>query len=240
MKKSTLVPLLLSGAALTLMACAAWSQGPMAPEPLQQKIQALQKASAENEQQLHTYQWLETTTVSVNGSPKPPRQSICRYTPYGTVSKTPLGPQSEPPRPSGGPLKRHVMEQKIQEVQEDIAQVHRLVATYLPLNREALLEAFQTHRVDFEHGGDQGNSIVIHDFAKQGDTLSFDLNAATMQLRGIGVRSYFESPSDVLTVDVQFAVLPDGTHYPSVTTINAPGKHISITTVQSDFSKAVQ
>jgi hypothetical protein len=135
---------------------------------------------------------------------------------------------------------RRIEKKKIEEAQEEIAQVHWLVARYLPLSREALQQAFQTNRIDVEHGGDQGNSIVIHDFAKQGDTLSFHLNLATMDLRSIGVRSYLDSPSDVLTADVQFAVLPDGTHYPGVTTINAPGKRISITAVQSDFSKTVQ
>src|SRR5215470_3486887 len=110
MRKSTQVSLLLPAAASMLMAGVAWSQAPTVRGLLQQKIEALHQRSAENEQRLRTYQWIETTTVSVNGRSQPPRQSICRYTPYGTLSKTPSGPQTKPPRLSGGPLKRRMEE----------------------------------------------------------------------------------------------------------------------------------
>ncbi len=240
MKKLKFIPLLLSAGASVLVACAAWSQVPMVPDSLQQKVQALQEASAENEQRLHTYQWIETTTVTVNGHQQAPRQSVCRYLPDGTLLKTPVGAQSQPPTLKGGPLMRHMEEKKIEEAQESVTEVRNLVARYLPPRPEALQRAFQTNRIGFEHDAGGGNSVVIHDFAKYGDTLSLDLNVAAMGLGGIRVRSYFESASDVLTADVQFAVLPDGTHYPSVTTINAAGKGISITTVQSNFSKPVQ
>ena len=239
MKKSTVVALTLSPVVSMLIAFAMWSQDLMIPAPLQEKMQAIQAASRENEQRLHTYQWIETTTVTVNGNPKPPRQSICRYAPDGTIVKTPLGPQ-QPPMPSGGPLMRRMKEKKIEEVQESLSEIRGIMAQYLPLGPGALQQAFQTKLVNFEHNGPQENSVVIRDYAKPGDSLSLDLSVPAMGLRGIAVKSYFESPSDTLTAYVHFATLPDGTQYPGITTINAPEKGISITTVQSNFSKAIQ
>jgi hypothetical protein len=108
------------------------AQPPTAPTAFPQRIQTLQQAAIENEERLHTYQWIESTTVTMNGSPKPPKQSLCRYTAEGTVAKIPLGPQQQAPQPSGGPLRRHMMEKKMEEVQEEGAEVRSLVALYLP------------------------------------------------------------------------------------------------------------
>src|SRR5258705_10814783 len=78
-----------------------YSQTPAVSEALQQKIQGVQQAAAQNEQKLHQYQWIESATVTMNGTPRPPKQSICRYNPYGTVVKTPIGAQGGPPPVSG-------------------------------------------------------------------------------------------------------------------------------------------
>jgi hypothetical protein len=151
-----------------------------------------------------------------------------------------MGPPPTPPNVSGGPLRRHIAEKKIAEVQQELAEVRALTARYLPLNRDAMQQAFRTRRVDLEHDGARGNSIVINDYAKPGDKLFLSLNLATMQIRGIRVESYLDSPADAFTASVDFAMLADGTSYPNITTVNAPGKHVSITTVQSNFSRPVQ
>jgi hypothetical protein len=215
------------------------AQSPSAPTALQQKMQALQQASLQNEEKLHAYQWIESTTVTVNGSPKPPKQSLCRYTPEGALAKTPISPPQQAPQPSGGPLRRHMLEKKIGEVQEDAAEVRALAALYLPMKPRSLKQALETHRVDFEHGGASGDTLIINDYAKPGDQLALELDPVTMRLRRITVRSYFSSPKEVLTASVDFASLEDGTTYPGTTTINAPSRKLGITTVSSNFTRAI-
>ena len=216
------------------------SQTPAAPEALQQKIQGMQLSAAQNEQKLHQYQWIETATVTMNGTPRPPKQSICRYSPYGTLVKTPIGAQGGPPPVSGGPLRRHIMEKKIEEAEQELAATRELTARYLPLNPGTLKQSLQTRRIDLEHEPTGGNALVINDYAKSGDRLILDLDTATLQMRRITVKSYFRSPGDPFTATVQFSVLGDGTTYPSITTIDAPAKKLSITTVSSSFSRPVQ
>jgi len=216
------------------------SQTPVASEALQQKTQAMQQAAAQNEQKLHQYQWIETTTVTLKGTPRPPKQSICRYSPYGTLVKTPIGAQGGLPPVSGGPVRRHIAEKKIEEAQEELAATRGLTELYLPLNPTALKQALQTRRIDLEHEPTGGNALVINDFAKPGDRLRLDIDTATLQIRRITVRSYFSSPTDAFTATVQFSALEDGVTYPSITTIDAPAKKLSITTVSSNFSRPVQ
>jgi hypothetical protein len=215
------------------------AQPPTAPSPVQERIQGLQQASIQNEEKLHAYQWIESTTVTVNGSPKPAKQSLCRYTPDGTLAKTPIGPQQQAPQPSGGPLRRHIMEKKIEEVREEGAEVRGLAALYLPIQPANLKQAFETRRIDFEHGGASGNKLVINDYVKPGDQLALEVDPVTMRLRRITVRSYFSSPKEVLTASVDFATLEDGTTYPCATTINSPSKKLAITTVSSNFTRAI-
>jgi hypothetical protein len=219
-----------------LLSCAALAQSQLEPGPLRQKIQEIQQATVMNEQQLHRYQWIETTTLTIDGKSGQPKQSICRYATDGTLYKTPLQPQ-EAPAVTGGPLRRRMAERKIEEFQEKVAQVHALTAMYLPLDHPKLEQALHANRVDLEHDGTNGSAIIVNDYAKPGDQLRLTLNTSTMQIERITVRTYFDQPNDALTADVQFSQLPDGTVYPSVTAINAPSKKISITTVSSDFSK---
>ncbi len=79
----TIVPFLLAGVC--------FAQIPSQPEGFQQQMQQMQEAAAQNEQQLHTYQWMESVTFTINGSQKPPKQSMVRYNPDGSLFKTPLG-----------------------------------------------------------------------------------------------------------------------------------------------------
>jgi hypothetical protein len=223
-------------AIVSLLSCTSLADAQQGPEALQQKIQQMQQATYRNEQQLHTYQWIETVTTTSNGKTGPPRRSICRYAPDGTLYKTPLQPQ-EQPKLSGGPLRRKIEEKKIEEAQQEATQVHALTGLYLPLNQTKLKQAFHANRVDLEQSATDGSAIIVHDYAKLGDQMRFSLDLATMQIRGITVKSYFDDPKDALTVHVEFSLLPDGTAYPSVTTINAPSKKLSVTTVSSEFSR---
>ncbi len=226
-----IAPLLLTGAC--------FAQMQPQPEGFQKQVQQMQEAAAQNEQQLHTYQWMESITLTINGSQKPPKQTVVRYAPDGSLVKTPLGPPAQAPKVSGGPLRKMIAEKKIEEFQQETAEIHALTAKYLPMNHEVFQEALHTRRVDFEHNGPGGNAIVIHDYAKPGDELRIVLNVATMHMQRIVVKSYFEKPEDIFTASVDFSSLIDGTTYPSLTIVNAPGKKISISTANTDFSRPV-
>src|SRR5258708_24153517 len=124
----------------SLLACTALMQGKQEPETLQQTIQQMQQATARNEQQLRTYQWIETTTTTIDGKSRPPKQSICRYAPDGTLHRTPLQPQ-EKPKVSGGPLRRKIEKKKIKEARQEATQVGPHTRLYLPVNHAKLNEA---------------------------------------------------------------------------------------------------
>ena len=81
---------------------------------LQQKLAAVKQAAAENKQQLHQYQWIETTQLTLKGDAKPSSQQLCQYGPDGQIQKTPIG---APQQPSGGRMKQRVIAKKKAEIQ---------------------------------------------------------------------------------------------------------------------------
>ena len=222
-------------ALLATSMCFAQTQ-PQSPE-LQGAIKTMQEVTARNEQQLRSYQWTESVTLTINGNQKPSKQSICRYAPDGGLIKTPVSPPQQQPTVNGGLLRRMIAEKKVEEFQKETADIHELTTKYLPINHDALRDALSTRRVDFEHDGPGNTAIIIHDYAKPGDEFRILLNPATMHIERIIVRSYFEKPEDGFSASVDFSYLGDGTSYPSLTIVSAPTKKILISTVNLDFSR---
>ena len=64
-----------------------------------------------------------------------------------------------------------------------------------------------------------------------------DINQETQKPRGMFVDSSLEASCHPFFIDVQYGVLPDGTHYPCLTTIGAPTHQIVVTRRQSNFFK---
>lgn len=203
---------------------------------IQDKLQRMQQAAVQNTQQLHAYQWIESTSLTMNGKTGEPKEAICHYAPDGQLVKTPLGQQG-PPHISGGPLKQHIVKKKIEEAEEEISEITNLVSSYLPLNPAQLGKAWHTKRIDFEHEGESGNTVIINDYTKPGDQFRLSMNMTTLQIQRIVIQTYFNTPQDPMTVDVRFSQLADGTVYPSISTISAPTKKVVITKSSTNFSK---
>ena len=76
--------------------------GPSArAQAIQQHLAALKSSIAASEKDLRTYQWVETTTVSVNGQQRSWKEQACYYGADGTLQKTPIA-SSPPPQKKFG------------------------------------------------------------------------------------------------------------------------------------------
>ena len=225
---------------LCSLAVVAQTSPPQA-ESLQQKVQQMQMATAKNDQQLHSYQWLESTTLTVKARSIPTKQSLCRYGTDGGVVKTALGTSAQhEPGPRVGPFK-HIAEAKKEKIQDEVEQIQSLVQTYLPFNPGKIEAVLRAGKVFFEHEGTNSDAVVLADYAKPDDQLTISLNQTTKQVDQISIKTYLNAPEDGVdvdvTVNVRFAILPDGTMYPALMSIEVPSNKLSITTANSKFSK---
>lgn len=221
--------------------CVAYSQAPSPSDPQGPNSQMLQQFAAQNGAQLRAYQWIETTSTNVQGHAMPTKQFICRFAPEGTLTRTPLDPQQYGgPQLKGGPLIKSMEKKKMGEVKDEMTEVQEVAAMYLPLNPDKFQQAMQNNPANLERDGAGGYAINVSGYAKPGDQLTLNLNPTTRQIQSISVKTFLSAPDDPLTIALRFSKLDDGTTYPSITTMAAPSKQISITTVSSDFSKPVQ
>jgi hypothetical protein len=225
---------------LCSLAVVAQTSPPQA-ESLQQKVQQMQMVMARNEQQLHNYQWVESTTLTVKARSIPTKQSLCRYASDRTVVKTALGTSvQQESGPRGGPFK-HIAEAKKEKIQDEVEHIQSLVQTYLPFNPEKIEKVLRAGKVFFEHDGTNSDAVILADYAKPGDQLRISLNQTTKQVDRISIKTYLNAPEDGVdvdvAVDVHCAILPDATVYPALMSIEAPSKKLSITTANSKFSK---
>jgi hypothetical protein len=203
---------------------------------LQQKFAAVKQSAAENRQKLHQYQWVETTELMLKGEAKPPRQSLCHYGPDGTVQKTAMG--LPPEAPSGGRLKRHMVEKKTEEMQGYMGEVKSLLAMYVPPDPEKMQQAYREGKLSFNPAGGAMN-LIFTDYAQPGDRMTLSFDTATKKITGLHVNTYMGEAKDAVTLQVLMASLPDATSYAQQTVLDATAKKLKVSTTNSDYQKVV-
>ena len=201
---------------------------------LQDKIAAIKQSVAENQQKLHRYQWMETTQLTLKGEAKPPRTSMCQYGPDGTVQKTPMGPQPQPP--SGGRMKQRIIEKKTEEMQQYMGQVKSLLTLYVPPDPQKMAQAFQAGNASLNSSpGSPVAQIVFKNYAQPGDQMTLSFDTAARKITTVNVNTYMDEPKDVVTLAIQMSSLPDGTNYVQQTVLDATAKQLQVTTTNSNY-----
>ncbi|HTH53756.1 MAG TPA: hypothetical protein VL495_07390 [Edaphobacter sp.] len=199
------------------------------------------ESMAANHAKLAKYQWTETTTILLKGEVKKTETSSCRYGPDGKVQKTPLTPQQPAAQQQeggrGGRFKARIVEKKVDELKDYGERLKALIGEYVPPNRDRIQDAFQAGNVTFAPSGGL-TAIDINNYYKPGDKLVFSFDSTAKKIRSINVNSYLDDPkTDIVTLAVNFASLPDGTNYSANTDLKAESKNIEIKTVNSNYQK---
>ncbi len=209
----------------------AYAQNP----ELQQKVAALKQSTAENQQRLHQYQWTETVQIALKGDVKSTKQNLCQYGPNGQVQKTPIGDQ-QPQQPSGGRMKQRIVEKKKAEMQDYMGDVKGVLGMYVPPDPQKLQAAFQAGNASIVPTNGAVN-LVFKNYAQPGDQMTITFNPQTKKITALNVNTYTDKPSEVVTLAVQFASLPDGTNYAQQSVLNATAKQLVVTTTNSGYQK---
>jgi len=226
--------LLIAAAILAALVSAIAQAGEGEGTAMQQKLAAVKQSVAENQQNLHRYQWIETTQLTLKGDPKPPSQSACQYGPDGKVQKTAL--TAPPPPPSGGRMKQKVIAKKKEEVKDYMGDVKVLLAKYVPPNPQSMQQAFQAGKVSLSPNASSGvTQLVFKDYAQQGDEMTLSFDTAAKKISSVNVNTYMDDPKDVVTLTIQFSSLPDSTNYVQQTVLNATAKKLVVTATNSDY-----
>jgi hypothetical protein len=201
---------------------------------MQRRLADIEQSSAANKQALARYTWTEQQTISLKGEVKKTQQFQVRIGPDGQ-QKIELNPQAAP-QPSGGRPKRHIVAKKTEEFEVYGQQIAALGEQYPQLDPQALDQAYQRGDISIQPNGAEDTVIlIVKNYLKPGDSMTLIFNQQQNALLAVQVASYLTTPSDAVTIAVQFAKLPDGTNHVSSNRVNRVTKQLGVAIQNSSY-----
>jgi hypothetical protein len=220
---------------LTLILCLGTS-GSLQSQQLTpaERADALKASMAASQAALRHYQWIESTTVSLNGEVKSSVEKRCYYGADGVLQKVEVSaaPQAAPPRGIRG----RIVENKKAELTDYMQVAVALVKSYVPpdpAKMQAVKDAGGVSMQPMPSG--QVVKLIFQNYEKPGDSLNFEINLANNHPTGLNINTYLDQPSDAVTLNVVMSGLNDGTIYASDITLDAPAKHINVVVRNSGY-----
>ena len=200
----------------------------------QQRLADIKEAMAKNRAQLSQYSWTEHIQISLKGEVKKTKDDICRYGPDGKVQKTEIG---ESPSKQMHGLKGRIAEKKKDEMEDYMQRATALIHNYVPPSPQGIQQAYQSGNVSFTPLGAGALQITIKNYYLPGDAMTMTFDTTAKKLRGLNVNTYLDEPKDIVTLQVNFQSLPDGTNYPAMTTFDATAKQLQVQTQNSNYQR---
>jgi hypothetical protein len=208
-----------------------------APQPsLQERVAGIKATFAASQVALRQYEWIETTVVSLNGEEKSNKQQRCYYGADGALQKV-LIDASPPPATKPG-LRGRIIANKTAELTQYMQNAVGLVKSYVPPDPGKIQAAKDAGKVSIQVL-DPGKRAQINfaDYQKPGDNLAISIDIANNIVSGVGVSTYLDSATDVVTLNAVMGQLNDGTIYTSSVTLNAAAKNLIVTVQNSGYRK---
>jgi hypothetical protein len=197
---------------------------------LQSEVAALKASMQNNKVKLAQYTWQQLETVSVNGDVKKQTQYLVQIGPNGKPQKT--DETASAPQGRNGLIKRH-MEKNYEDY---AAQIAALAQSYAQSDPGKLQQLYQQGQVTLGSGGVPGVfALVIHNYVKQGDTVTIVFNKPQQAMVSASVASYLSAPSDAVAIKAQYGQLGDGTNYVQKLTVNGESKNLAVVEANSNF-----
>ena len=198
------------------------------PAGVEARVTALKQSMQENQARLRKYEWIETTTVSLKGEEKDRKQQRCYYGADGKVQKILLDEEKAAPPSGGGRLKQRVVQKKTGEMKDYMEAAAALIQRYVPPSPADIESARMRQKIVLKPVQGGRARVELSDYIQPGDLMAIDVDAAASRLVGLSVNTYLEKAEDAVTLNVQFAALPDGTNYNARTTFDAKAKNITV------------
>ena len=199
---------------------------------VQQRLAAIKESAAQNKQELAQYTWQELETTSINGQAKKQETYSVKIGPDGKPVKTPID-SSASSAPTHG-LKGDIAGKKEKEYAEYGQQIAALAQSYMQPDPGRLNQLYQQGNVTVAPGTSQ---LVIHNYVKQGDTVTMTMDPTSKALSSINIASYLSKPSDAVTISAQFQQIPGGPNHVSAMTVNGVSKKLTVQTQNSNYQK---
>lgn len=204
---------------------------------LQQRVAEIKQSMAMNKEELAQYTWQEQQTISIKGEVKKQTQYQVQIGPDGKPQKTEIGApdQSSDSGRSHG-LKHRIVEKKKEEYEDYAEQIANLAQSYMHQDPAILQQLFQQGNVLVGSAGAPGEyKIVVHNFVKQGDSVTITFSKEQKAVQSIQIASFLSDPSDAVNISAQFAKIPYGPNHASDIVVNGVSKQLTVEMQNSNY-----
>ncbi|HET9251564.1 MAG TPA: hypothetical protein VFP58_05550 [Candidatus Eisenbacteria bacterium] len=242
---------LMGVAMFTSVACVAVAQEaapppatPPADAPAAQpgdRVAQIKESLAASKAALKSYEWVETTTVSLGGEEKARNENRVYYGAEGTLQKVPLAPDAKEEKKKRG-LRGKAVENKKEELAASMKEAVALLRQYAPLDPAKIQAAKDAGNLSISTPApDGGVKVTIKNYLKAGDEVTIDIDGAKNTLKGFGISSYVGDATakekSPVTAAIAYAALPDGTIYPAKESLVISAQKLSVDIQNSGYKK---
>jgi hypothetical protein len=204
---------------------------PISAQAPDERLAAFKAALEEGLAKQRTYEWIETTVVSVKGDEKSRKQNRCYYGADGKVQKVPIegagntGGSGKKPRGIRG----KIVKNKKEGIEEAVKEAVALVKEYVPPSSEKIQTAKNDGRLSVSPPDGAGAvRMVIRDYLKDGDSVTVRFDSASNMLQGLDVATFMKKETQAVSLAADLSSLPDGTIYPASIVLKVKSENIRI------------
>jgi hypothetical protein len=219
-----------------VLGCSSIAQAQTPQPSMQERVAAIKASFATSQANLRSYEWIETTVVSLKGEEKSRKQQRCYYGADGVLQKIVIdaSPTAAPKRG----LRGAIVANKKAELTDYMQSAVALVKSYLPPDPARMQAATNSGKTSIQVL-EPGKRVQVNfrDYQKAGDNLAITINVANNVIAGVGVSSYLKSAADAVTLDASMGQLADGTIYTSNIVLNAPAKNITVNVQNTGYRR---
>jgi hypothetical protein len=201
----------------------------------QERVVALKASLAASQAILKSYEWVETTVVSLKGEEKSRQMNRCYHGADGKVQKVPL--TSPPPAEKKRGLRGKIAEAKKEELTDFMKDAITLVKQYAPPQPVLIQKAKDAGKVTVQPLPGQRARLTFADYLKPGDSFALDLDLASNRPVAAKIATYLDSKDESVSLDVRFSTLDNNATYTANTVLDAPSKNLRVTVENSGYRR---
>jgi len=203
---------------------------------MQEKVAQIKQAMAANKAALSHYTWQEQMQVSLKGDVKSTKlYQVVMTNGQQQKSEISASPQAEP---SGGRLKRHIVEKKTDEFTQYGQSIGALVKQYAAPNPDAIDQAKAQGNISLQPDAGNGTvSLIIKNYIKPGDSVTLVFSTQEKAIVSVNVNSYLTDPKDAVTMAITYAKLPSGVNHVATVQVNGISKQMGVNIQNSNYQQ---
>ena len=204
------------------------------------RVAQIKESLAASKTALKSYEWVETTAISLGGEEKARRENRCYYGAEGTLQKVPLAPEAGEKKKRG--LRGKAIENKKEELQGAMKEAVALLRQYAPLDPAKIQAAKDAGTLSVSTPSPDGAiKVTIQNYLKPGDQVVIDIDGAKNVLKGFGISSYVGEAAakekSPVTAAITYGTLPDGILFPAKESLVISAEKLSVDIQNSGYKK---